>query len=66
MLVTHDRFLLESRRHRDPCLDGAGGAEWFADTAQWEAARREAARPGARGASPARAAAPRRGRGSSA
>ena len=59
MLVTHDRFLLDRAATAILALDGAGGAEWFADTAQWEAARREAARPVRVVASPARAAAPR-------
>jgi ATP-binding cassette subfamily F protein uup len=45
VLVTHDRFLLDRVATALLALDGAGGAAWFADSAQWEAARREAARP---------------------
>jgi ATP-binding cassette subfamily F protein uup len=45
VLVTHDRFLLDRVATAVLALDGAGGAAWFADSAQWEAARREAARP---------------------
>jgi ATP-binding cassette subfamily F protein uup len=45
MLVTHDRFLLDRVATAVLALDGVGGAAWFADCAQWEAARREAARP---------------------
>jgi ATP-binding cassette subfamily F protein uup len=59
VLVTHDRFLLDRAATAILALDGAGGAEWFADTAQWEAARREAARPARAAGSPARASAAR-------
>ena len=59
VLVTHDRFLLDRAATAILALDGAGGAEWFADTAQWEAARREAARPLRAAGSPARASAAR-------
>jgi ATP-binding cassette subfamily F protein uup len=45
VLVTHDRFLLDRVATAVLALDGAGGVGWFADCAQWEAARREAARP---------------------
>src|SRR6185436_13757216 len=45
VLVTHDRFLLDRVSTALLALDGAGGAGWFADCAQWEAARREAPRP---------------------
>ena len=63
VLVTHDRFLLDRAATAILALDGAGGAEWFADTAQWEVARREAGRPAGAAASPARAAAPREAQG---
>jgi len=63
VLVTHDRFLLDRAATAILALDGAGGAEWFADTAQWEAARREAGRPARAAASPARAPAPREAQG---
>jgi len=43
VLVTHDRFMLERVSTVVLALDGRGGAETFADYAQWEAAR---ARPG--------------------
>jgi ATP-binding cassette subfamily F protein uup len=39
VLVTHDRFMLERVSTLILALDGAGGAETFADYAQWEAAR---------------------------
>jgi ATP-binding cassette subfamily F protein uup len=39
ILVTHDRFLLERVSTVVLALDGAGGAETFADYAQWQAAR---------------------------
>jgi len=58
VLVTHDRFLLDRVATAIVALDGAAGAGWFADCAQWEAARREASRP-ARVTSPSRAASPR-------
>jgi ATP-binding cassette subfamily F protein uup len=52
VLVTHDRFLLESVSTLVLALDGQGNAEYFADYAQWESARqaapsspRSAARP---------------------
>ena len=41
VLVTHDRFLLDRVSTVILALDGQGGAEPFADYAQWEAARRE-------------------------
>jgi ATP-binding cassette subfamily F protein uup len=40
VLVTHDRFLLERVATELIALDGRGGAERFADLAQWRAARR--------------------------
>jgi len=39
VLVTHDRFMLERVSTVILALDGASGAEQFADYAQWEAAR---------------------------
>ena len=40
VLVTHDRFMLDRVATGIVALDGRGGAETFADYAQWEAARR--------------------------
>ena len=59
VLVTHDRFLLDRAATVILALDGRGGAEWFADTAQWETTRREAARAARPTPSVARSAAPR-------
>ena len=39
VLVTHDRFMLERVSSVILVLDGQGGAETFADYAQWEVAR---------------------------
>jgi ATP-binding cassette subfamily F protein uup len=39
VLVTHDRFMLDRVSTAILALDGAGGAQAFADYAQWEAAR---------------------------
>ncbi len=39
VLITHDRLLLDSLSDRLLYLDGQGGAEFFADTSQWRAAR---------------------------
>ena len=39
VLVTHDRFLLESVSTVVLALDGGGGATFFADYTQWESAR---------------------------
>jgi ATP-binding cassette subfamily F protein uup len=39
VLVTHDRFLLESVSTLVLALDGQGSHEYFADYAQWESAR---------------------------
>ncbi len=36
VLVTHDRFMLDSISNHLLALDGLGGAEYFADYAQWE------------------------------
>jgi ATP-binding cassette subfamily F protein uup len=51
LLVTHDRWLLESVSERLLALDGKGGADFFADLAQWEAiqADQESAGAGAAG-----------------
>ena len=51
VLVTHDRFMLERVSTVILALDGQGGAETFADYAQWEAARAASA-PAARDATP--------------
>ena len=56
VLVTHDRYLLDRVSTRVLALDGKGGAEYFADYAQWEANR------GAAGASPAEPSGGRGGR----
>ena len=57
VLVTRDRFLLDRVSTAILALDGAGGAVFYADVAQWEAARadreaadREAQAPAPRGA----------------
>jgi ATP-binding cassette subfamily F protein uup len=39
VLVTHDRFMLDRVSTVILALDGEGGAETYADYAQWEAAR---------------------------
>ncbi|HVT46064.1 MAG TPA: ABC-F family ATP-binding cassette domain-containing protein [Thermoanaerobaculia bacterium] len=44
VLVTHDRFLLDRASTRILALDGEGGAEYFADYAQWEAMRSDVKR----------------------
>ena len=54
VLVTHDRFLLESVSTLVLALDGRGNHEYFADYAQWESARQSGpSSPGAAGASSA-------------
>ncbi len=45
VLVTHDRYLLESVSTYVLALDGKGNAEYFADYAQWEAHRAAAQAP---------------------
>jgi len=45
VLVTHDRFLLESVSSLVLALDGSGTATFFADYTQWEAARAAAPSP---------------------
>jgi len=54
VLVTHDRYLLDRVSTRILALDGRGGAELFADYAQWDSERRAArpSRPDARPAPP--------------
>jgi len=54
VLVTHDRYLLDRVSTRILALDGRGGAELFADYAQWDSERRAARspRPDARPAPP--------------
>jgi ABC transport system ATP-binding/permease protein len=44
VLVTHDRFMLDRLATSIVALDGRGGAETFADYAQWEAAREDLGR----------------------
>ncbi|HTA16719.1 MAG TPA: ABC transporter ATP-binding protein, partial [bacterium] len=39
LLITHDRWLLESVSQRLLALDGKGGTEFYADLAQWESAQ---------------------------
>jgi ATP-binding cassette subfamily F protein uup len=56
VLVTHDRFLLESVSSLVLALDGSGEATFFADYTQWEAAR--AAAPPSKLAPPKAAAGP--------
>ena len=46
VLVTHDRWLLDRVSTLLLALDGTGHAEWFADYAQWEAAREQKAAAG--------------------
>ena len=55
VLVTHDRYLLDRVSTTLLALDGTGKAQFFADSAQWEAHRKEAA-TAARPAAPARSA----------
>ena len=45
VLVTHDRFLLESVSTFVLALDGSGNSTYFADYTQWEAARTAAPSP---------------------
>ena len=60
VLVTHDRYLLDRVSTRILALDGRGGAQVYADYAQWEAARAETVAAGT--APPAAAPALRRTR----
>ncbi len=41
LLVTHDRYMLDRVATHLLALDGKGGAEFFADYAQWEQAQKE-------------------------
>jgi len=62
VLVTHDRYMLDRLSTVILALDGAGGAQTFADYAQWEAARaiaRERAREDERANGGARSPGPR-------
>jgi ATP-binding cassette subfamily F protein uup len=59
LLITHDRWLLESVSQRLLALDGKGGTEFYADLAQWESAQadreaREGAASGSKDRSPTR------------
>ena len=45
VLVTHDRYLLEAVSTLVLALDGRGGAQYFADYAQWEERRAETQAP---------------------
>jgi ATP-binding cassette subfamily F protein uup len=47
VLVTHDRYLLERVSQSILALDGRGGAGFYADLSQWEAAREAAVQPDA-------------------
>ncbi|MBI2217345.1 MAG: ABC-F family ATP-binding cassette domain-containing protein [Candidatus Rokubacteria bacterium] len=63
VLVTHDRFLLDRVSTVVIALDGEGGAETFADFAQWEASRvkrRSAARDTTAATAPRERSRPRR------
>jgi ABC transport system ATP-binding/permease protein len=55
ILVTHDRFLFDRVTTSALALDGAGGAERFADYAQWEASRRAPGAPARPAGEPGRA-----------
>jgi ATP-binding cassette subfamily F protein uup len=61
VLVTHDRYLLDRVANRVLALDGRGGAQHFADYAQWETAADAAPAPA--DSAPRPAAAPRSARG---
>jgi len=54
VLVTHDRYLLDRVSTALLALDGRGGAQRFADLAQWEAARAEDPAGGGSAAGPAK------------
>jgi ABC transport system ATP-binding/permease protein len=45
VLVTHDRYLLDRLSKAILALDGAGGAEFYAELSQWEEARASAKAP---------------------
>ena len=61
VLVTHDRFMLDRIATVIVALDGQGGAETFADYAQWEGARGVTGKPLTTG--PLTLPSPRRGEG---
>lgn len=61
VLVTHDRFMLDRVSTVVLALDGQGGADTYADCAQWDAARSSRART-PRGPTGATAARPPRSR----
>jgi ATP-binding cassette subfamily F protein uup len=63
VLVTHDRFMLDRIATVIVALDGQGGAETFADYAQWEGARRERAVDSRLTSTPLTPPSPRRGEG---
>jgi ATP-binding cassette subfamily F protein uup len=64
VLVTHDRFMLDRVATGIVALDGRGGAEKFADYAQWEAARASSRKPeGPLATVPLSLPSPRRGEG---
>jgi ATP-binding cassette subfamily F protein uup len=52
VLVTHDRFLIDRVSTRILALDGRGGATYYADYDQWEAAQRVVSETPARAARP--------------
>ena len=55
VLITHDRYLLDRVSTEILSLDGRGGASFYADYSQWEAAQADAAgKPGAGAAAAAR------------
>jgi len=58
VLVTHDRFLLDRLSKAILALDGAGGAEFFAELSQWEESRASAKAPAKAAAREAPAAPP--------
>jgi ATP-binding cassette subfamily F protein uup len=41
VLVTHDRYMIDRVSTNILALDGEGGAEYFADYAQWESSERK-------------------------
>ncbi|HEX8170815.1 MAG TPA: ABC-F family ATP-binding cassette domain-containing protein [Thermoanaerobaculia bacterium] len=59
VLVTHDRYLLDRLSTQLLALDGRGGAEYFADFAQWQAAQSKPSAPEKRAAAAAPPAAPK-------
>lgn len=52
VLVTHDRYLLDSVSRQILALDGRGNAEFFADLSQWEEVRAQNPTPSAPEAKP--------------